>query len=298
MARSRGRKGDTPRARALGVELRNARDTAGISTRDLAVRVGWGVGGNVKITRAENGQSPLSATDTAMLLGHLGVTGTHYSRIMELAAEVADPNWLAPGIDPQLGMLADYERTAAHVGEVNLLDIPGLLQTADVARAIMADAGLTKEAAAQRVMMRMARRDVLTGPSPTPFLALIGEHAIRHIPGGRPVAREQLRHLLYWGGQPHVTIQVVPADAGWTPARVGPFVLLEFDGTRPVVVVEHYRSSATITDRRDVADYQTAVDMVRRVAMSPEESAELIAKVAEEMMERADDPTPLAQGKP
>ena len=262
------------------------------------MRVGWGVGGNVKITRAENGQSPLDATDTAMLLGHLGVKGPEYNRIMELVSEVADPNWLAPGIDRQLAMLADYERTAAHIGEVNLLDIPGLLQTQDVARAIMTDAGLTKEAAAQRVMMRIARRDVLTGPNPTPFLALVGEHAIRHIPGGRMVALGQLRHLLYWGEQNHVTVQVVPADAGWTPARVGPFVLLEFDEARDVVVVEHYRSSATITDKRDVADYQAAVDLIRRVAMSPEESSRLIAEVTEEMMERADDPTPLAQGEP
>lgn len=277
------RSGDTPRARALGQELRAAREAIEpkLTTRALGERLGGRA--NSTIVRWENGHVAPSVADTAAVLQELGVTGDDRDRILELAAEVADPNWLAPGIDQQLGMLIDYERTAEDLTEVNLTVPPGLLQTPEFARSIMRADGLAADQAVQRVMLRMARRDVLTGPRRKPFLALVGEYAVRHLACPRNVALPQLQALLHWGEQDNITIQVIPYAAAWTPAHVGPFMLLTFDRTGDVVVVEHYRSSATITDRQDVADYRAAVDVIRGAAMSPEESARLIAEVVTEM---------------
>lgn len=288
------RANDTPRARALGSELRAARQRAGLTTRALAAVLGHP--GNSRIVRWETGHTAPTAEDTATVLGVLEVTGDDRTRILQLAREVADPNWLSTGVDRQLGMLIDYEREATAITEVNLVLIPGLLQTPEMARSIFNEAGIPQ--VEQRVMMRMGRQSVLAGEEPAAFTALIGEYALRYPPTSMPaVAAGQLRRLLYWSSLEHITVQVIPLASRWTPAREGAFVLLEFTNANPVVHLEHYRSTATLTDLADVHDYQTAAERVRRAAMSPEDSARLIAEIAGEMQEIADDPTSLAQGE-
>ncbi len=63
----------------------------------------------------------------------------------------------------------------------------------------------------------------------------------------------------------------------------GPFILMEFERAKPVVHLEHYRSAVTLTDGGDARDFQTAADTVRRTAMSPDGTAELIAEIADKM---------------
>lgn len=274
------RTGDTPRARALGAELQEIRKLSGLSTRQLAEKLG---NHNVTITRWETGHYPPSVEDTATLLGTLGITGEHRDEILAMARDAADPNWLSPGVDKQLGALMDFERNARRITEVSPLIIPGLLQTADYARGIMLAAGQDRGEADQRVALRMGRRDVLTRRDPVELVAVIGEYALRYPPCDRRVMADQLHELRQWAHHPHVTVQVLAARGEWSPALDGPFLLLEFAKTLPIVHLEHHRSSLSLYDKKDVADYQTAADIVRRVAMDPQESADLISDIADRM---------------
>jgi transcriptional regulator with XRE-family HTH domain len=272
---------DTPRARQLGAELRQARKVAGLTTHQLGSQLGRA---HTHISRWENGRLLPSEADAAAVLGILGVIGEERDRLLELARDAADPNWVAPGIDRQLAALTEYERTAHTIIDVEPLLIPGLLQTADYARAIMVGgAGATRGEIDQRVMFRMGRRDVLTRRNPVQLVAVLGEYALRQPPCERAVMGDQLRQLAKWAALDNVVVQVIPMDHTYTPALEGPFVLIEFDRAKPVVHLEHYRSSTTITDARDVRDYQSAADSLRRVAMSPAATEELIAELADEM---------------
>jgi transcriptional regulator with XRE-family HTH domain len=273
---------DSPRARALGAGLRAAREQAKLSQTALAEQLGRH---HSHISRWENGKLVPSEADVGAVLGILGVTGDERDELIQLVHDASDPNWVAPGVEKQLAALMDYERTARTITDIEPLMVPGLLQIPDYARSIMIGAGATRGEADQRIVVRMGRQNlVLSRKLPFEFVAMVGEHALRYPPCDPPIMVEQLRHLLHLGQRPQVSIMVLPLSAGYLPALEGPFVLLEFDNNRkPVVYLEHYRSATALTDGGDVRDYQAAVDATRRKAMSPDDSAELIARLADKM---------------
>lgn len=273
--------GDTPLAHALGAELKAARVAADVGLRDLARRLDIN---HTMVSHWESGRRAPEPEVLATILGVLGVTGHERERLLEDARRASDPNWLAPGLERHLGALMEYERTAKLITSVQPLLIPGLLQTSDYAHAIMLAAGATRGRADQRVMMRMGRRDVLTRRTdPVQLRAVIGEYALRFPPCERAVMAEQLHELAKWQQLDNITIQVMPLEQGYSPMREGPFVLMEFERARSVMQIEHYRSTTTLTDARDVRDYKAAVEEIHRDAMSPEDSSGLIAKLTDEM---------------
>lgn len=268
--------GDTPRAHQLGAEIRHAREEAGIGFRELARQLGIT---HTKLSHIESGRRAPAPEDAATILAHLGVVGAKREELLTLARAAADPNWVAPGVGKALAALLEYERTATVITEANLSLIPGLLQTRDYARSIMIRAGATAGEADHRAAIRMSRRDVLERAGPVNFRALIGEYALRYPACEPAVMDDQMRHLLKWGSQDNVDIRLIPIENEWTPAHSGPFVLIEFERPNPVVHLENYRSAVTLTDKRDVRDYQAAADSLCRAAMSSAATTELLAEM-------------------
>lgn len=273
----------TPRARALAAALRSARENAGVGQRELARQLGMK---HPQISYWERGQRLPKLEDVAGILACLGVVGAERGRILEIARNATEHNWLTagtPGMSPGLAGVLDCEKTARAITDWSLSVVPGLLQTSDYARAIMVAADLPSSEIEPRVMMRMARRDVLTRRTPAELTALVGEDALREVIGSDDITADQLRHLLTLSEMSTVTLRVVPARCGWHPGLCGPFVIYDFDDTPSIVHLEHYRSSAFLYEAPDVADYRVAAARVRELALAPEDSTTLIAQIAEEM---------------
>ncbi|MCA1193674.1 helix-turn-helix transcriptional regulator [Saccharopolyspora sp. 6V] len=269
---------DTPRARALGVELWQARRATGMTSRDLAELVGRS---NSHVSRWENGKLTPSEADTATILAVLGVTGTERDRILELARDALEPNWVAPGTDKQLAALTEYERTSTQIINVEPLMIPGLLQTYDYARHIIAEFGASSRSEAeQRAQQRIGRQHVLTGQHPKRLHAIIGEAGLRYPACPPDLMREQLHELTRAGQRDNVEIQVLPLDRPCGPALSGSWALIEFAQAKPVVQLEHFDTSTTITDVKAVKTYRAAVETLRKTALSPADSADLIAALS------------------
>lgn len=271
---------NTPRARALGVALREARKAAKLTTQQLGARVERS---HTHVSRWENGKLVPSVEETARVLAVLGVNGEEYEDLLQLAREASEPNWVAPGVVRHLAMLTEYERASMLITNVQPLLIPGLLQTADYARSIMLSAGASAEDVERRTAHRMERQHILTRSRPVSLVAIIGEHALRFPPCDREVMVEQLHALLAWSRRENVTILALPADCGYSPALEGAFVLIEFTKGPAVVHLEHYRSATTLTESKDVRDYQTAAESLRSRAMSPAATEGLIRKIAADM---------------
>lgn len=250
-----------------------------MSTRRVAHLVGRS---SSHVSRWETGNLTPSEADTATVLAVLGVTGAERERLLELARDALDPNWVAPGVDKQLAALAEYERTAHTIIDVEPLMIPGLMQTVDYARAMMVAFGATRGEADQRATHRAGRQHVLTDTRPVELVAIVGEHALRHTPCPPEVMANQLRHLLKLSGQDNVTLQILPSDSASAPALTGPWVLMEFAKQQPVLHLEHYSASVTLTDPKTAARYREAADTLRQAAMSPDDSSGLIANVITE----------------
>lgn len=265
---------NTPRARQLGAELRGLRREAGLTTHQLGRQVRRS---HAHISRWENGKLAPSEEDVAALLDVLDVATEKRQALLDLTREAADPDWISPGVERQRAVLAEYERSSTRVTDVEPLLIPGLLQTADYARSIMLGAGASRGESDARVMFRLGRREVLTRRNyPVQLKTFVGEAALRNPPCTSDVLFEQLQELLGWKELENIEVRIVPFGTGYTSAMEGRFMLLDSDTAYPVVHLEHYRASMTITDSTDVRAYQESVEQLDRVALSESASTEMI----------------------
>lgn len=274
-----------PRAYALGAEIREARTQAGLGLRKLASQLD--VSHSV-IVRWERGERVPSTESVSALCAMLGLPGAERDRLIELAREaIVEPsNSVSVGASGEAGQLTallEFERMVSALTDVSPIVVPGLLQTADYARAIM-QTGIPSHETDQRVMMRLGRREIITRRnSPVGYTAYLLESALQQSIGGREVMLKQLEFLLELGQRENVSLHVVPLSAGWTPAHAGPFVLLEFAKAQPVVHLEHHRSSAFLRDTADVKAFIAAREDVHRAAMTTEHSSQRIADVITKM---------------
>ncbi len=96
--------------------------------------------------------------------------------------------------------------------------------------------------------------------------------------------REQLRTLVDHAAQSAITIQVVPYDMGEHAGLDGRFTILSYpDPADPdIAYVEGTMGDIYLESAEDVAKHQLRFDQVGAAALSPEESAALIGKLARE----------------
>jgi transcriptional regulator with XRE-family HTH domain len=271
----------TAESRELGAELRRLRTEAGLNTRAMAERTGVS---NANISFWETGKRLVPLERLTALLDALSVTDDERERIMGLRRKADGPGELTTGsasIGPRLTRLIELERTATRMTEVAPLMIPGMLQTGDYARAVIGEGPDTDT----KVALRAGRRDMITRRrNPLEFLALIGSEALTRPVVPPEMMADQLAHLIQMAELPNVTVQVVPSTtAGYHPMLAGPFILYEFPTASPIILLEHYRTSAFLWDKESVEAYLSAPEEIRRVAMPPARSLALIKDITRGM---------------
>ncbi|GAB3451786.1 helix-turn-helix transcriptional regulator [Actinophytocola sediminis] len=283
----------TPGSRALGSALRKAREDAfpGTRLRGSLRRVALSLGiSHSTLSQWETGKRVPAAEDVARLLTVLGVAGSRYARIMEIARHARQPNWVTtglPGISQALSGILEYERTCNRLAVWAPLFIPGLLQSGDYARALIGRRDRSIAEIESRVKLRVGRRETLTRRNAPEYRAFIGEQALRQGVGGPEVMADQLRFVLKVDDEhENVTIQVVPIGNGAHDGLSGPFELYEFPDTPPSVLLEHLRSSLFLSDDDggdDVQGFRDAAEKdLPRVALSVAKSRALIAEIVSE----------------
>lgn len=97
---------------------------------------------------------------------------------------------------------------------------------------------------------------------------------------------EQLRHIERMACRPHIKIQIVPFDLGAHVALNGNQLVMEFHRQRTVVHLEHRRVGAFLDDSAETSPFVESVASLTKAALSPSESAKLIATYAKKMEER------------
>ncbi|RZS41189.1 transcriptional regulator with XRE-family HTH domain [Herbihabitans rhizosphaerae] len=280
----------TPKARALGAALRQARQANGMILRELGAAIGRDIG---VISRWENGERTPKPEQVAQILTKLGVTGERYDEIMTLAYRTGESQWVAttlPERRQQMVAYVDWEQNARQIVEVAPLLIPGLLQVPDYVRGIMTDAGVSASEIASRVTERIGRRDVITKRNPASLLVLLGHATLRQDIGGRDVTIEQLQHLLTMATCDNIELRLIPDHRGWHPGLDGTFALIEAKRptdsgrTRSSVVFAGTRlADLMLHEDTDVAAYRRAIDKIMAIALPPESSARIIADLLDRM---------------
>ncbi|WP_372670250.1 helix-turn-helix domain-containing protein [Amycolatopsis kentuckyensis] len=269
----------TPRSRALGFGLRTARVARGLGMRELARMV------DVRpqeLSHWEIGTRVPKIAQVGLLLGALRVEPVERARLLELAEYAREPNWLEhsiPGISPKLSAFIEYERTASAIFAWEPLLIPGLLQTPDYVRTILAAAGRPRAEEELRIKVRLLRQEVLTGRNPSPYTVFLAETALRQRRGGPEIMAPQLRHLDEMAQRRNVSLRVLPDNEEFHPGLNGSFVIFDFADLPPIVFLEQYRGSAYLYDEQQVADYQAAQRMMAALALNEQDSCALVREV-------------------
>ncbi|GAB3553437.1 transcriptional regulator with XRE-family HTH domain [Actinopolyspora lacussalsi] len=273
------RDGHTPKARLLGAELRELREQADMTVRDLAklLEVSQGT-----VSRYERGERSPKPEYVARVAGTLGVTGSRYDELVEFATTATTPNMIvdgSKGLHRHLIELSEFDRTAERVLHVAPMLIPGPMQTRSYAREMMIS--LPPDEQDVRVELRMARAAVLN--TPCQVGVILAERALREPFGSDALMAEQVRHVLALSQQENIEVRVLPSKLRrWTLAHDGAFVFYEFAKADPIVHLEHFRGPAFLYDVQDVKAYREETDTLMKAAMSQEDSDELMVSIADQ----------------
>ena len=176
--------------------------------------------------------------------------------------------------------------------------IPGVLQTADYARAVHETVipALDPDRIEELVEVRMTRQRRLTQDNPPRFTVVLDEAALHRVVGGRRVMAEQLSKLLDMSARPNIVIQVLPYELGAHPAMESNFVILELPApTSDVVFVEGLIGSVYLDREYDLDRYHAVFEQLQSIALNPQDTGDLIASLYRSY---ADNPKPVALLKP
>lgn len=276
----------TPKQRALGAALREAREAAGHTLRKFAAMIGKDPS---VVSRWESGERTPQPTDVAMFLTMLGINGPRYEEILELGTDTDATSWLAVTLPEQqqhLSALLRFEREAKRVTAVSPSLVTGLLQEYLYVEAIMRGGGVPQDDVDKRVAIRLGRAKVLKHVQ---FTAILGEAALRWEIGGRAALIGQLKHLIDMSDQ--VDLRVIPFTAGWTPALEGPWTVIEFEDAPTVIHLENRRSGLYLHEAEDIAVYRESTASALDAALNAQASVAFIAGVIDELERATRDPT-------
>ncbi|MCP9944368.1 helix-turn-helix domain-containing protein [Streptomyces somaliensis] len=276
----------TARRARIAAELRRLRERAGLTSTEAAQRLGTSSGQLSNVERARFGVSPDRVRAMARTYGC--ADEAYVDALAAMAGERAKGWWeqYRGILPPSLLDLAELEHHATGLRTAYTTHIPGLLQTLDHAREIFGQLlPVTPSPEIEhRASHRIRRQAVLHGPHPVPYSTIIHEAALRMKVGGPEVARAQLQHVLDMSERPHVTVLVIPFDAGAFPGAgqsvnfvCGPVPQLD------TVHLDQSHGPVLLDAPPELEEYRLLLARMEAVALGPEESRDLIHHIARQL---------------
>jgi transcriptional regulator with XRE-family HTH domain len=275
----------TVRRRRLGQELRQLRESTGLTIEEVAQRLEVSP---AKISRIETGRVGVRPRDVLDLLDQYKIYGNHRDNLLTLTREARQQGWwhsyndvLSEGIDIWVGLETEAESIRSFEVQV----VPGWLQTSEYARAVLHAYYRSDppEQIERRVKLRMARQRLVIEENNTPIWAVLDESVLYRSIGDAQLMQSQFRHLLDLSGEKNVTIQILPFDKG-VYSTPGGFAIMRLPHPDPEVVVVEYRGGTLYIERpEDVTTHAHVFDLIRATAKGPEESTRYISDLANKL---------------
>lgn len=277
----------TIRRHRLGGELRQLRLARKLTGLQVVAQLGWS--SHSKLSRIELAQGRPDLADVMDLLDLYEVSGGKREELIAIARDAANTRgwWRSiTGMGQRQRGYAELETGAAEIRQYTQFLVPGLLQTPEYAlartksgRDLYQDYEPEIDARA-----REKRQAILTFENPPQYEAIIEEIALRRSAAPPIVMLGQLHRLAQFSELPNVTLRVLPSSARVADFHVQltSFSLYRFrdPGDPQTVVLETLTSDLHLRDEDDVALYRLVYSWVRDAALSPEESAKLMARLA------------------
>lgn len=275
MTRDSGDYVHDPLIRAFATLLRNHREAAGLSRSQLAEALGCSPQWIEKLEMMRKAPSEATSNDLDTYFRTPGTFHAIWALIKERGRRVALPPWFQQWIDSE--QVADVLRNWEP------LNIPGLLQTPEYARMILAgEPGITDENLEQHLANRIERQAILTSENPALFRTLIDESVLHRLVGSPQIMRDQLTALIEAAQRRNISVQIVPTGTLCTAGLSGAFWIASIAGTTDTVYLEGATVGRVSDDPREVVEIQNRFDVLHAEALSPQASIDLISKVMED----------------
>jgi transcriptional regulator with XRE-family HTH domain len=271
------------RLRRTARTLREWREPTGWQSGEVAAKAGWST---AKQSRLENATQPITPADVMTL-----------ALLYDIAEPVRDKTFKATLAAQERGWWEQIEKEALAADVLSYVEleseaskvlvfkidlIPGLLQTSEYAGAIARTAlpAVSDEVVQHRVDARIRRQARIEDGAPLPVAAVVTEAALRLLVGGSGVMRRQLGRLVSLSTLPTIDLRVIAAESGAYPAMGNAFSILSFASGEPDVgYVELVEKGVYLEEPEDVETYTLTFAGLQEVALSPEDSVELISTI-------------------
>jgi hypothetical protein len=243
----------------------------------------------VTLSQVETGKGGVSGERVRRLAANYGCTDEAYIEALAAMAEDRTRGWWEDyrGVLPPLFLdLAEMEHHATRLRYVEIVHVPGPLQTEDYARAVFSYTRpeLPSNELKAWVAHRNQRRVVIDRYPPTEAAFIIHEAALRIRVADRKSARSQLRLLLEQSEREHLTVRVIPfdrdgfggANCSMTYAK-GPVWQLD------TVLRDSPHGSAFVHAQAQVALLDSMYEKAEQASLDPGASRDLINRIAGEL---------------
>jgi transcriptional regulator with XRE-family HTH domain len=270
----------------LGVELRKMREHVGMNVAQAGDHLGVN---RTRISNIEAGRIGVSEERVRVLARIYSCADKAYADALVAMAEERVKGWweeyrgtLSAGVLD----LAELEFHALGLRSVQMMHMPGLLQTEAYAKALFSTAvpELTPVEFRRRLSYRLKRRDVLDRVDPPRAIFLVHEAALRIEYGGPKVTRGQLEQLLEASERDNVTVRVIPFSAGGFPNAgsstlyaAGPVPQLD------TVQLDVANGVAMMDAETHLANYRVTLDRTEEMSLTPEGTRDFIRAIEREL---------------
>ncbi|WP_343235953.1 helix-turn-helix transcriptional regulator [Streptomyces sp. SID10815] len=262
----------------VGRELRRLREAQGLSQREAADRLGVK---NYTVSRNETGETPCKPAVVREALKIYRATPEEEAHLLEVLENANRRRWWQGSewrgvVKQKLLTLVTLEESAKLIRVYDRDRVPGILQTADYARAVirLGMEGAPPEEIDKRVQFRLERQAHFQESQSTRYLCLLDEVTLIRGFGSKEIMRGQLRRLAELADNPRFSLHIVELSRLNTPTGIGQTMLFDFEEELlPTVLYEERHESGLVCQEPDEVDHRSkSFDRLLEVSLSRKRS--------------------------
>jgi len=267
---------------ALGKRLRELRQQANLSGRQLAESLSWPPS---KVSKLENGRQTPSDDDIRAWTRAANSEGETEALLASLhTLEVQHAEWqrqLKTGLKPHQQEIAELDAKTRLFRAFESTFIPGLLQTAEYARARFAQSIIVfkvRNDINEAVQARVQRQEILYRPDKR-FHFVLTEAALRYRLCPPEIMLGQLDRLVSLSALPNVKLGIIGFETAYVVAPAHGFWLLDDDR----VMVETFSAELNLAQPQEISLYSGIFDSLAAVASYGRSARVIITRVIDDL---------------
>jgi transcriptional regulator with XRE-family HTH domain len=268
--------------RALGQRLRDLRQQAGLTGRQVAESLSWPAS---KVSKLENGRQTPSDADVRAWTSITRAEAETESLLASLhTLEIQHAEWqrqLKTGLRPHQDEIADLDAKTRLFRAFEPTFIPGLLQTAEYARARFAQSVTVFKVPNdidEAVAARVRRQEMLYRPDKR-FHFVLTEATLRYRLCAPAVMLGQLDRLVTFGALPNVRLGIIGFETAYVVAPAHGFWLLDDDR----VMVETFSAELNLAQPQEIELYRGIFDQLATVASYGRAARAILTRVIDDL---------------